>query len=38
MTNEFAIKCSMTGRGKEVTTAVGDSLLIKTIKSNNITK
>lgn len=35
ITDEFGIKCSITGRGKEVTTKVGESRIVQIIKSNN---
>jgi len=35
-TDEFGIKCSITGRGKEVTTKVGESMIVQIVKSNNM--
>lgn len=33
-TDKYGIKCTWTGRGKNIITKIGDSELIKTMKSN----
>jgi len=34
--DEYAIKCTWTGRGKEIVTKIGDSTIIKIVKSKSI--
>jgi len=35
-TDNYATQCTMTGRGKDVLTKIGDSEVLKTIKSKKI--